>query len=192
MWHSRWHSEVPAVLFCLPFHSVPAPILKIHRTIVTSLLIRSNIHPISFVLLALLAWSKTDSNWTQKRGDYTAGWFSVCQCRFYLLQALMFLLACKSSDSLAASHTQEKEPAGTTWPQWPPINKSRSIWWLCHIQSVRIFMVVMVIAMETSMMSFAFYKGLHFGLLFDPCNNQQRECLLSLLFNVRKPDRRKT
>lgn len=80
-----------------------------HRTIVTSLLIRSNVHPVGFVLLALWAWSMTDSNCTQRRGDYTAGWFSECQCRFYLLQALMFLLACKSPNSLAANHTQDKE-----------------------------------------------------------------------------------
>lgn len=109
MWHSRWHSEAPAVPSCLPSYDVPAPLLKIHRTIVTSLLIRCNVHPVGFVLLALWAWSMTDSNCTQRRGDYTAGWFSECQCRFCLLQALMFLLACKSPDSLAANHTQDKE-----------------------------------------------------------------------------------
>lgn len=51
-------------------------------------------------------------------------------------------------------------------------------------------MVIMVIMMEISVISFAIYSGLHSGLLFDPME-AKRGMSLSFLFNVRKPDLRK-
>lgn len=93
----------------------------------------------------------------------------------------------KNPYSLAASLTQDKEPIGTSCGL-QSINLE-----ICGdnvIYSVWTFMVIMVIMMEISVISFAIYSGLHSGLLFDPME-AKRGMSLSFLFNVRKPDFRK-